>query len=170
MFKIINVKNESLRIAIVNANSKIYWDCLYEEILLKESFDMSTLPPIMVYEDIRAFWEENDINVKVYYPKWRWSKALGYFSPARPNDININGYKLNRTVSSFVATLFHELVHMADNANKIHSYGHGGNDPSGKQNTSPYWIGNVFNNFNDTEMKTYRSVKPWYKRLWHWLF
>ena len=170
MFNNINARNENLMEAIFRANSKPYWDCLYEEILLKESFDMSTLPPTMVYEDIKAFWEENDINVKIYYPKWRWSKALGYFSSARPNDININGYKLNRTVESFVGTLFHELVHMADNANEIHSYGHGDNNPRGKSNTSPYWIGNVFTNFNNKEMETYRSYKPWYKRLFYWLF
>ena len=170
MFKLIRNTNDKVITAVMKANSDVYWQYLRDQLLLKESFDMSTLEPLTVYEDVKAFWDENTINVKVYYPRWRWSKAIGYFTPARPLDININGYKLNRSVDSIIGTLFHELVHMADNENEEHSYGHGDNNPNGKSNTSPYFIGNVFSNYNNSEMKTYTKHTPWYKRLFGWIF
>lgn len=152
------------------ANQKDTWDLLRDNLLLKESFDMSTLSPILVYEDIRSFWIENDIEIKVYYPKWRWSKAIGYFTPSRPLDININGYKLNRSIDSIVGNFYHELVHLSDNANEFHSYGHGSNNPSGKMNTSPYFIGNVFTNFNDDNASKIVTYTPWWLKILNWLF
>lgn len=155
-------------VALANDNSN--WDFLEDEIKLKDSFDMSTLSPQLVYEDIRAFWEEKDITVKIYYPKWRLSKAIGYFTPSRPLDINLNGYKLNRSQYSIIGTFFHELVHLSDNHNKNQSYGHGDNNPLGKQNTAPYFIGNVFTNLNNTENSDYKKYVPWWSKLWKWIF
>ena len=140
---------------------------------IKESkFDMSSASGSYIAREYVNF--NQDINVKVYYPKWKWSKALGYFSPSHPLDINLNGYKLGRSIDSIVGTLVHEKVHMVDNMDTLHSYGHGSNDPSGKANTAPYWIGNFAKsiigevNFNNTENSTYRI--PWWKRIVRWMF
>ncbi len=94
-----------------------------------------------------------NVYVKVYYPKWRWSSALGYFSEYKrlwykpwkfiktdKKIIHLNGYKLDRAVPSLVGTLAHELVHVADSLSS-YSFGHGNNKPEGKQNTAPYWVG-----------------------------
>ena len=165
-----NVRIESVIDAISKANHKDSWDYIENELRYKEVFDMSTLRPMYVLREIRKFWIENDIQVKVYYPKWKWSKAIGYFTPLRPLDINLNGYKLNRSVDSIVGTLYHELVHMSDNANENHSYGHNGNNPSGKSNTAPYYISNIFTNLTNNENATYKKYVPWWRRLLRLIF
>lgn len=162
--------NTTVKLAVKYANSNDYWSILKEEVYTKDYFDMSTLNPIQVFDSVYSFYNQNAINVKVYYPKWRWSRAIGYFTPSRPLDINLNGYRLNRSVNSIIGTLFHELTHMADNNDTNNSYGHGSNNPSGKANTAPYFIGNVFTNKNNTENATYTKYVPWWKKLWRWIF
>jgi len=80
------------------------------------------------------------VSVDIYYPKWRWSKAIGYTVGDRV--IYINGYKIPFLDDADILELLtHELVHILDAEDKVHSFGHGNNKPQGKENTAPYWIG-----------------------------
>jgi hypothetical protein len=167
--------------AVDEANSIHSAGQIYRLIGEHRAYDMSTALPEYISIKLCNFIMNNDINIKIYKPKWRWSKAYGYFSPANPHDINLNYYKLNRSVSSIVGTLYHEATHQCDNEDKIHSYGHGDNSPKGKANTAPYFIGNVASglfktnyDMNNTQDSTYKLYVPWYKRLWgrikKWIF
>jgi len=138
------------------------------------SFEMADVPPMVVSSVVEVFVKNNDINIRLYTSKNPWSKANGYFTPARPHDINLNTRKLWRTVGSISSTIIHEIVHMADSDRDL-SFGHGNNSPVGKENCAPFWIDNLAEamidnkhpDFNNMENITYKI--PWWKRLWRWL-
>ena len=139
---------------------------------IKESlqFDMTIADNDYIADAIRSFLPNNDIYINVYYPKWRYSKAIGYFAPSNPTTININGYKLNRSIASFVGNFWHELVHMISNQDREFDFDHGSNNPSGKENTAPYAIGRIASEYIDYSADEMSSGQieyyiPWYKKL-----
>lgn len=82
------------------------------------------------------------VTVQLYKSRWPWSKALAYEDARFPNLIFLNTRKLNRSVASIVGTIIHESVHAADTLSPL-DFGHGDNAAAGKENTAPYWIGNL---------------------------
>lgn len=52
------------------------------------------------------------MEVKEYY--YKNENVLGYYSAAKPNDINLNINSFPREIPSIVATLYHELMHKLD--------------------------------------------------------
>ena len=147
---------------------------LIQEICDVEQFDMTTATSDHVANSIRDFLVENDIFINVYYPKWRWSKAIGYFSVNNPTTINVNGYKLNRSTASFVSNFYHELTHMVSASDNIYSYDHGSNNPTGKENTAPYAIGDIAYWLIDEEHKEekqeIKTYTPWYIQLLNFIW
>lgn len=148
--------NNNLESAIVRANAIVKNRSFIIKILEKQNFDMATCDSSVIAKDLENFSEY--VCIKIYRPRWPWSKAYGYFSKSRPFDINLNSRKLNRSSDSLLGTLIHELIHMLDHQNIDHYYGHGDNSPNGKQNTAPYFIGNLaangdFNNNESYKMK-----------------
>lgn len=105
-------------------------------------FDMSNIDKRTVAREIISFIQAKDIYVKEYRSKNPWSRALGYFSRFKPNDVNLNNRRLNRSIGSIANTIVHEIVHMTDNYVEEYVFFHGNNNPVGKENTAPYWIGN----------------------------
>ena len=118
------------------------------------------------------------LSVKLYKSKNPFSKAYGYFTPSKPDHIYLNTRKLNRSRGSIVSSLIHEMIHYCDHKNQFESYGHGNNDPQGKENTAPYWIDNLAQSiidnklpdFNNNENSKIKYYVPWYYRLWNYLF
>ena len=96
-------------------------------------------------------------------------KRLHIFKKSDPNSIYINTAKLDRSLGSVVATLLHEFIHMVDNYDTLHSYGHGDNSARGKQNTAPYWIDNLAQHHagDDIDFNNNESSKIVYRRsMW----
>lgn len=152
----------------------------YQSIINVKNYDMATCGSGWIAHFIKLAFESGQIQVKVYYPKWRWSKAIGYYTSVRPNDININGYMIkNRTVEQYVETIIHELTHLAD-GQTVESFGHGNNSPIGKENTAPWKIGKmfrmmagergseVFENSNIRYVETkFSKVRRFFIRIWN---
>jgi len=141
----------------------------------EKHFDMSTAEGAHIAAKIEQFVGSlQHINVKFYKSRNPWSKAYGYHTKARPFDVNINTRRMNRTTGSFVATLVHELVHAVDGLDFVHDYGHGSNSSENKENTAPYWIGNLASEMYGDEqtVESYPKVVrlSWFERLWSWLF
>lgn len=138
--------NPTLKYAVTLANELMESQRLADAVNEIEKFDMTEPPEhvsgFKVWKLAKQTHDKHSVYVKIYYPWWRFSKAYGYFTPKRPFDINLNGYKLNRSPQSFVGTLVHELIHMADNLSPLY-FGHGDNSPIGKENTAPYSIGSL---------------------------
>lgn len=118
--------------------------------------------------------QEHRINIVFYRSRNPWSKAYGYYTKARPFDININTRRMNRTTASFVATFIHEMIHAIDGLDMVYDYGHGDNSSAGKQDTAPYWIGTLASKYYGQEQDPNdypRTVRtPWYVRLWRIFF
>lgn len=175
MFEI-RSKNESILEPVVKANILISDPKFKTKLANKKSFDMATCDGhhiLKLIENNRRF-----LYVHTYRSRNPWSKAYGYYSPATPNNIYLNTRKLNRSTGSIVASLIHELIHWLDHYDTQHSFGHGDNNPTGKQNTAPYWIDNIAEalidnkepDFNNTDNSKIKYYVPWYKRLWRLIF
>lgn len=169
MFKY-NGNNEKLKKAVKESNSADFFDKVFESIDDADQFDMTEAINEYIAYRLGCFLEENDITVEVYYPKWRWSKAIGYFTKSKPTTIHVNGYKLNRSVASMIGNFYHELTHMVSADDDFYSFDHGSNDPTGKENTAPYAIGEIAGSLVDVTIKAAETggVKPvslWQKIL-----
>ena len=168
-------KNNSKKVnlAIGIANSDVFKQALIKKLRTVPSYDMTDAKPDYIHRKLFATLNNTQVNVVVYYPRNRWSKALAYFTSSKPNDININGYKLNRSVNSIVGTLYHEVIHLVDNLDMIYSFGHADNSATNKGGTAPYKIGSLAKevseliNNNPEPARTYVSF---YKRFLRWLF
>ena len=135
-----NGKNKKILSAVKKANDMH----IREELRLKiknTEFEMSTAGSDYLARGFINFVIETDIFVKPY--SRRWSKALAYFTPNRPKDININTAKLKRSEGSIVGTFYHEAAHMFDKYDTDHEFGHGSNSSKGKEKTFPYAVGSL---------------------------
>jgi hypothetical protein len=64
-----------------------------------------------------------------------WSAAIGYSNGE--GEVFINMRKINyNSVLDYVGTFVHEWMHEI-------GYSHGSNNPKGKENSVPYWVGNL---------------------------
>jgi hypothetical protein len=167
-------RNEKIKQAVTYANNPSLKRFVLDGIMNKASFDMSTANPAYIADEFAKFLDSVTITVETYRPAYRWSKAIGYFTPSKPTTIHFNEYKDFLHVSSIVGNFYHEATHMMDNFDLKHSYGHGSNSPTGKQNTAPYFIGNLAVSFmrmtesyNETESAQITYYVPWYKRLFN---
>jgi len=171
-------------IAALKANQLLSNQNFISDILHKEIFDMSEVDSVFIVNSIIDFKNgiHGELKVYTYRPKWRWSKAYGYFSPATPDHIYLNAYKLTRfadnkrNTASLVASLIHESIHyLSYKTGK--GFNHGDNSPNGKNNTAPYWIDNLAESYilGQEMSQDYGNggniiiYKPWYKKLWQWI-
>ena len=80
-----------------------------------------------------------EVEVKIYKPRLRYRKVLGYFVKNRPNNIFLNSRKIYRDTNSITNTIVHEYIHAVDNSNKSEiQFGH---NCGSFDNTAPYIIG-----------------------------
>lgn len=108
------------------------------------------------------------LNIVVYYPKYRWSKSYGYFTPDRPTDININGYKIEEMTTQMLVSLFyHESGHSWNESDPDVHVHHGNNNSTGKENTFMYSMNRYVYKFFNYEYKP--NKLPWYKKLFNFL-
>jgi hypothetical protein len=159
--------NEKVRKAVVLANDYELLNHVYGEILRAPQYDYSNAPNTYVAAKYFEFMRIVDINIKIYYPRWKWSKAMGYFSPADSRSININGYMLNiMTLEQIVSLFYHESAHSWDYTDSKYHVHHGDNSPAGKQNTMMYSINRYVYEFFNYEYKP-KTFVPWYKKLYN---
>jgi len=134
--------NYTVAAAANNANRLYQVDAFYEHIANK-TFD-NTKCSGDVIEALFRTHNTDQVKVVVYRPWWRWSKAIAYYSPKKPNQVNLNLYKIRRmNKHQICGTLMHEVTHLIDGKYWNLSFGHGNNSSVGKQNTAPYWIGRM---------------------------
>ena len=134
-------KNKKVIEASEFVNELFQLDEFWDELGKVNQFDYSDLSTQEIVARIKNC--TTSLNIRLYRPKWRWSKANAYVTAKYPNTLFLNSRKLWRSTSSLVNTIVHESVHIADYGDddqKI-SFGHGSNSAKGKENSAPYWIG-----------------------------
>lgn len=73
----------------------------------------------------------------------KYRKTFAYTDGRFPNTLFLNFKKLDREIEDIAATIIHESIHALDDAEATYTFGHGNNSSAGKDNTAPYWIGNL---------------------------
>lgn len=132
-----NGDNEKIKMAVNVANDYELLNHIYSEILHSNGYDMTVAPATYIANKYYEFMRLCDIEIEVYYPRYRWSKAIGYFTPSKPRTIHINGYK-DLSIESMVSNFYHESGHSFDASVENYSISHGDNSPTGKENTFQY--------------------------------
>lgn len=130
----LKIPNEKLKKASDLANDFL-WNHL--SVIKKEPyFSHTKLTSKQVYDQIKAHLEKGQaIEVRLYKPFWWRSKAIAYTKGK--NVIFINQYKLNeRSATEYANTLVHEYLHIV-------GFGHGNNNPKGKEQSVPYRVGQL---------------------------
>ena len=169
MFKT-NENSVKINTAIALANDFELLNYIYEKIKSTSSYDMSNAPTSYIAKEYYKFMRTCDITVKVYYPRYRWSKAMGYFSESNPRAININGYKLDSIdLEQLVSLFYHESCHAWNASDENYSVHHGDNSPIGKENTFMYSVNRYVYEFFNYEKPVVSYKIPLYKRIFNFL-
>lgn len=77
-----------------------------------------------------------------FYRGWFWSRVNAYTNGTEY--MYLNTRKLARSDASIANTIVHEYIHILDSYNEQYSFGHGSNNRSGKDNSAPYKVGDMF--------------------------
>lgn len=131
--------------AVKMANSVLKNEDFYKMIRQVPKFDLSTASTTFIAEFIH---NSNLIfKIELFYPSgWRaikYRKTFAYTDENYPNTLFLNLKKLDREIEDIAATIIHESVHALDDECIEFTFGHGNNSSVGKDNTAPYWIGNL---------------------------
>lgn len=131
--------------ATVLANQLLVRPDFYQGIAQHPPFDLSTATPAQIADVLQK--STLTFAVELFYPGLlggltRYRRTLAYTSSRYPNTLFLNSRKLKRPAEAIAATIVHECVHAADDAETTYTFGHGNNSSVGKANTAPYWIGN----------------------------
>lgn len=143
----VNFNDEDQRVqeATQMANSILKNETFYDNIRRKEKFDLSTASPSIIANLILN--STLVFKVELFYPSgWRaikYRKTFAYTDENYPNTLFLNLKKLDREIEDIAATIIHEGIHALDEEAIEYTFGHGNNSSVGKDNTAPYWIGNL---------------------------
>jgi len=127
--------------AVARTNQLLQDAAFFTAIGQHPAFDRSTATPKQIADLLQQ--SATTITVVLYKSKWPLSKALAYEDHRFPDKVFINSRRLKRSLGSICATIIHECVHAIDAADENLRFGHGDNNPNGKENTAPYWIGDL---------------------------
>jgi hypothetical protein len=163
---------QELKVATLFANEINLINVICAKIQMNGEFDMCDCYPEHLGEKFKNFVINRDIEIEVYYPKWRWSKAYGYFTKSKPLTIHVNGYKVRHmTRDRLVSLFYHEAGHMVDNYYTECDCNHGDNSPVGKENTFQYSLNRFVREYYGITDKPKRKVYvPWWRRIFKWIF
>jgi len=127
--------NKLLRAKIL---AEKFFDTMLHVILDQSRFTYTTHTPEQVFNHIASNHENMSATIRPWKPFNPWTSAIATTFKNKPGEIYINVRKINqRTVAQYVASLTHEILHLAPL-----SYGHGSNSPKGKELSVPYFLGN----------------------------
>lgn len=135
---------EQIKIAVEDSNDLLFFEDFYKEISSLEDFKCSKKSPKEIAEIIKN--SKLEVEIKLYKPKWVFSKVNGYFVPQYPNQLFLNARKIWRDSDEILNTIIHEYIHALDynNNNELIEFGH---DCGIHEGTAPYVIGNLAQEF-----------------------
>jgi hypothetical protein len=140
-----NDEHPSVEQATMMANSVLKNEDFYDRIRQVPKFDLSTATSAIIADLIIN--TNLEFKVELFYPSgWRaikYRKTFAYTDGNYPNTLFLNLKKLDREIEDIAATIVHESIHALDDECIEYTFGHGNNSSIGKDNTAPYWIGNL---------------------------
>lgn len=138
-----NGNHEKVKDCVEFINDLFKVELFYISILNKnEPFTHTEYEPSRISHIMKS--DDNEIIIKLYKSKNPFTKANAYVSPKHKNTLFLNTRKLWRKRNQLIDTIVHECVHVVDfSENGQIDFGHGDNYSKGKENSAPYWIGNL---------------------------
>lgn len=130
--------NEAIMAAVAYTNNLFTYDPFIREICNSKKFDMANISPQKIADMIRE--TDLQLSVDLYLPLPFAKDAYAYDDPLNPTMIHMNKRTLNRPAHSLCNTMVHQCIHAINAANPDYYFGHGDNNPEGKNNTAPFWI------------------------------
>lgn len=150
--------NRNLRLAVNNINNLLQQEYFYLGIRKHRYFDMCDITPSQLAELMRI--AEFQMEVDLYYTLLPFSNTLVSDSKDTPTTIRLNKWNLNRPVESICNTLMHQCVHALNACYPQFHFGHGDNSNTGKENTAPYWIAALAQNYIAADNSLYEAMTP----------
>lgn len=142
---IFNENLAGVKSATDKSNELLKNDEFYKAISDHPNFDLSTASPKIIADLLKK--SDLEFKVEIFYPNAfqsiKYRKTFAYTDERFPNTLFLNFKKLDREIEDIAATIIHESIHALDDAEETYTFGHGNNSPKGKDNTAPYWIGNL---------------------------
>tara|TARA_R110002096_G_scaffold232683_3_gene422608 strand:+ start:181 stop:696 length:516 start_codon:yes stop_codon:yes gene_type:complete len=161
---------EKIKDAVEMANYKTLCADIVEDVKDSVDYDMSNVNTEYLSAEILMRFDADIMNVEIYYPRYRYSSAMGYYSKSKPNTIHINGYKINSIhIYELVSLLWHEFCHYVDYKLPDGYYAnHGSNSSKGKAYTFQYSVNRYVYSYFDYKKETNTYYIPWYKKVLRW--
>lgn len=125
--------------AIFRTNLLLENNSFYYAISEHEAFDMANVGAHTISKLLKK--SNLQMTIETYFRPW--SKAETYDDPHEPTVIYLNQWHNSRSIPGFCNTFIHKIVHAVNAENPQYEFGHGDNSAIGKENTAPYWIGNL---------------------------
>lgn len=142
---IFNENLAGVKAAVDKANELLKKIEFYKAISDHSNFELSTASPKIVADLLEQ--SILDLKVEIFYPNIllaiKYRKTFAFTDERCPNTLFLNFKKLDREIEDIAATIIHEIIHVIDDNEEVYTFGHGNNSPNGKNNTAPYWIGNL---------------------------
>jgi hypothetical protein len=133
-----NGHDKHLQLAVGTVNSLLTDFEFYTHIANRSQFDMANIPSEQLATLIRK--TNLEMRVEFYYSILPFSNAITYDDIDSPGTIWLNKWNIDRPIDFLCNALMHQCVHAANSLHPEYYFGHGDNDPYGKENTAPYWI------------------------------
>lgn len=99
---------------------------------------MADVQPSQLAEVIR--YTELHMHVREYFSPKPLHKTHSYDDPEDKRNLYLNRWTIDRPLHSICNTLMHQCVHALNYIWDIYYFGHGDNNPEGKENTAPFRI------------------------------
>ncbi|MCX6307220.1 MAG: hypothetical protein NT040_19820 [Bacteroidetes bacterium] len=145
MIIIFNDEHTRVKAATALSNGILKNPVFFKAISDHPSFDLSTASP-QIIADLMAK-SDLEFKIEIFYPNVlqsiKYRKTFAFTDGRFPNTLFLNFKKLERETEDIAATIIHESIHALDDAAENETFGHGNNSAVGKENTAPYWIGNL---------------------------
>jgi|GEM_PF-1755944 hypothetical protein len=144
--------NAKLRAAAAYVNVLAANESFWKEIREKDSFTHTELSPVQIAHRIRS--GSTTMNVRVWSPnllqQFTYRNTVAFTDPGAPQVLFYHDKFLGNDIAEMVNTLTHEYIHDIDghsDGSPMTDMGHGDNSPKGKENSAPYWIGDLAEKF-----------------------
>lgn len=151
-----NGANDAIRAAVTYVNNLFIYTPFLDAIYTNKHFDMADIPPKKIVDMIDN--TDLQLSVNLYWPLPNINTAYAYDDPQNPLAIHMNKMALNRPVHSLCNTMVHQCVHALNIQNPSCYFGHGDNNPTGKNNTAPFWIAGLAQKFVAEDDKIYEPM------------
>lgn len=151
-----NGSNNNLKAAVEYVNQIFGYEYFLNTIYKQKYFYMSDLTPKAIVDIIHD--TDLFLSIELYCSLYLKDNALVYDDPEDARIIHLNKWTLNRPVHSLSNTLMHQCVHALNAAHPAHYFGHGDNNPVGKETTAPYWIAGLAQKIIAEDDKVYDTV------------